>query len=91
MSDVMQNDRPMHEREGRVVSNKMQKTVIVTLERIVRHPVYKKVLRRVTRIKAHDEHGICKVGDRVRMVPSRPLSKEKRWRVVGVLENGKTK
>lgn len=73
---------------GDVVSNKMQKTVVVVVSRSVVHPVYKKVLKRVTRLKAHDESGTCKVGDRVKLVQTRPLSKEKNWRVVQVMEKG---
>jgi small subunit ribosomal protein S17 len=73
---------------GDVVSNKMQKTVVVVVSRTVTHPVYKKVLRRMTRLKAHDESGMCKVGDRVKLVETRPLSKEKHWRVVQIMEKG---
>lgn len=74
---------------GEVVSNKMQKTVVVVVSRSVVHPVYKKVLKRMTRLKAHDESGMCKVGDRVKLVQTRPLSKEKHWRVVEVMEKGR--
>ena len=73
---------------GDVVSNKMQKTVVVAVSRSVIHPIYKKVLRRVTKLKAHDESGTCKVGDRVKLVQTRPLSKEKNWRVVQVIGKG---
>ncbi|MDF0667820.1 MAG: 30S ribosomal protein S17 [Nitrospira sp.] len=73
---------------GDVVSNKMQKTVVVVVSRSVVHPVYKKVLKRVTRLKVHDESGTCKVGDRVKLVQTRPLSKQKNWRVVQVMEKG---
>lgn len=73
---------------GSVVSNKMQKTVVVVVSRSVVHPVYKKVLRRATRLKAHDEQGLCKVGDRVKLLQTRPLSKEKSWRVVQILQKG---
>lgn len=79
-----------HHRFGSVVSNKMQKTVVVAVSRSVIHPVYRKVLRRVTRLKAHDESGLCKVGDRVKIVQTRPLSKDKNWRVVQVVEKGQT-
>ena len=71
---------------GRVTSDKMDKTVIVVVERTVRHALYGKVLRRVKKYKAHDEENACHIGDRVRIVESRPLSREKRWRVVEVLE-----
>jgi len=74
---------------GRVVSNKMNKTVVVAVERSVVHPIYRKVLRRVTKLKAHDEQNACGIGDRVRMIETRPISKEKHWRVVEVLEKGR--
>lgn len=75
---------------GRVISNKMNKTVVVAVERSVIHPVYRKILRRVTKLKAHDEQNACRIGDRVRMVETRPISKDKHWRVVEVLEKGQT-
>jgi small subunit ribosomal protein S17 len=79
-----------HRREwyGNVISNKMNKTVVVAVERSVIHPVYKKVLRRVTKLKAHDEENMCKVGDRVQMIETRPISKDKHWRVVRVMVKG---
>lgn len=70
---------------GRVLSNKMDKTVVVAVERSVLHPVYRKVWRRVTKLKAHDEQNVCQIGDRVRLRESRPISKEKHWRVVEIL------
>ena len=73
---------------GRVVSNKMNKTVVVEIERSVIHPLYRKVLRRVTKFKVHDEDNACKIGDRVRMVETRPISKDKHMRVVEVVEKG---
>ena len=73
---------------GNVIGNKMQKTVVVAVERFVRHPVYHKVLRRVTKLKAHDEQGVCRVGDRVKLIETRPISKQKHWRVVQVMERG---
>ncbi len=73
---------------GRVVSNKMDKTVVVEIERSVIHPLYRKVLRRVTKFKAHDEANACKVGDRVRMIETRPISKDKHMRVIEVVEKG---
>ncbi|MDH4188221.1 MAG: 30S ribosomal protein S17 [Nitrospira sp.] len=78
-----------HEWVGRVVSNKMNKTVVVEIERTVTHPLYRKVLRRVTRIKAHDEANACNVGDRVRMIETRPISKDKHMRVIEVVEKGR--
>jgi len=72
-------------REGVVVSDKMDKTVVVKVERTTRHPLYQKVLRRGTRVKAHDEGNECRVGDHVSIVECRPLSKDKSWRVVEIL------
>jgi len=72
---------------GLVVSNKMQKTVVVAVQWTITHPQYKKVVRRTTRYMAHDDHG-CQLGDRVQLVETRPLSKRKRWRVVSVVERG---
>ncbi len=74
---------------GRVLSNKMNKTVVVAVERSVVHPIYRKVMRRMTKLKAHDEQNVCNIGDRVRMIQTRPISKEKHWRVVEVLEKGR--
>lgn len=73
---------------GRVVSNKMQKTVVVAIERFEAHPMYRKIRRRVTNLKAHDEANVCTVGDRVKLIHTRPLSKDKHWRVVKVLKQG---
>ncbi|MBI5411141.1 MAG: 30S ribosomal protein S17 [Nitrospirae bacterium] len=73
---------------GRVVSNKMNKTVVVAVDRLVRHPFYRKVMRRVTKLKAHDEQNTCQVGDRVRLIETRPISKDKHWRVVQIVEKG---
>lgn len=74
------------ERAGLVVSNRMQKTVVVSVERTVTHPKYKKILRRRTRVKAHDEQSQCRIGDRVLIVECRPLSRDKRWRVSKIIE-----
>jgi small subunit ribosomal protein S17 len=71
---------------GRVVSDKMDKTVVVVVERLIRHPLYKKVVKRITKFKAHDEKKECKVGDKVSIVEGRPISKEKRWRVLEIIE-----
>ena len=76
------------ERAGLVVSDRMQKTVVVSVERTVMHPKYKKILRRRSNVKAHDETNQCHVGDRVLIVECRPLSRDKRWRVSKVLERG---
>ena len=78
------------ERSGLVVSDRMQKTVVVMVERTVMHPKYKKILRRRTRVKAHDENSRCHVGDRVLIVECRPLSRDKRWRVSKVIERAQT-
>jgi small subunit ribosomal protein S17 len=74
---------------GVVVSNQMQKTVVVAVERLVRHPLYKKRIRRTSTFMAHDEHGASK-GDAVRIVETRPMSKRKRWRVAAILAKGST-
>ena len=71
---------------GRVVSNKMDKTVVVKVERLVTHPVYKKILKKTSKFKAHDEKNECRIGDLVRIAECRPLSKEKRTRVVEIIE-----
>ncbi|NLC58988.1 MAG: 30S ribosomal protein S17 [Armatimonadetes bacterium] len=77
------------EREGLVVSDKMDKTVVVAVSRRVRHPLYGKTVTRTQKYKAHDEQNSARVGDRVRIMETRPLSKEKRWRVVEVVERAK--
>lgn len=69
-------------REGVVLSNKMKKTVVVEIERVYRHPLYQKVMRATSNFKVHDELNECKVGDRVEIMECRPLSRDKRWRVV---------
>jgi small subunit ribosomal protein S17 len=76
-------------RDGLVVSDKMDKTVVVVVEDRVKHPLYGKVLRRTSRLKAHDENNACGVGDRVSIMETRPLSATKRWRVVEILEKAK--
>jgi len=76
-------------RTGTVVSDAMEKTVVVRIASQIRHPLYGKIVRRSTRLKAHDESGQAHVGDVVRIVETRPLSKSKRWRVVEVLEKAK--
>ena len=73
---------------GRVVSDKMDKTVVVSVERLRRHPIYKRVVRLSTKFKAHDEENTARVGDTVRIEESRPLSREKRWTVVEVVARG---
>ena len=76
-------------REGLVVSDKMDKTVVVVVEDRVKHPLYGKVMRRTSRLKVHDESNSCGVGDRVSIMETRPLSATKRWRVVEILERAK--
>ncbi|GIW12456.1 MAG: 30S ribosomal protein S17 [Dehalococcoidia bacterium] len=71
--------------QGTVVSDKMDKTVVVAVERLKRHPLYRRTIRRTTKYKAHDERNECRVGDIVRIVESRPLSREKRWRVIQIV------
>lgn len=73
---------------GRVVSDKMDKTVVVSVERLQRHPIYKRVIRRSTKFKAHDQDNTARVGDTVRIEESRPLSRDKRWRLIEVLGHG---
>jgi small subunit ribosomal protein S17 len=76
-------------REGLVVSDKMDKTIVVSLEDRVKHPLYGKVIRRTSKVKAHDEANTAGVGDRVRLMETRPLSATKRWRLVEILEKAK--
>jgi small subunit ribosomal protein S17 len=76
-------------REGIVVSDKMDKTVVVRIEDRVKHPLYGKVMRRTSKLKAHDENNACGIGDRVSLMETRPLSATKRWRVVEILEKAK--
>ena len=76
-------------RVGKVVSDKMDKTVVVTVADRVAHPIYKKIIKRTYRLKAHDEKNECGVGDTVRVMETRPLSKDKRWRVVEIVEKAK--
>ena len=73
-------------RTGKVVSNKMQKTIVVAVEDHVRHPLYGKIVKRTYKLKAHDENNDCNIGDTVKVMETRPLSKDKRWRVVEILE-----
>ena len=76
-------------RVGTVVSDKMDKTIVVAVKDSVRHPLYKKILKRTVKFKAHDEKNECRVGDRVRIMETRPLSKDKRWRLVEIVEKAK--
>ena len=74
---------------GEIISNKMDKTVVVAVQRLVQHPRYKKTLKRVSKFKAHDAKNECHLGDKVKIITSRPLSKEKRWAVIEIMEKGK--
>lgn len=85
----MERRRLRKEFSGIVLSDKMDKTVVVEVERTVMHPKYKKYIKRRTRFKAHDERNECRVGDRVLIVESRPLSRDKRWRVSRILERAR--
>ena len=76
-------------RTGMVVSDKMDKTIVVAIEDNVRHPLYKKIVKRTVKLKAHDENNECRVGDCVSVMETRPLSKDKRWRVVEIIEKAK--
>ena len=76
-------------RTGKVISDKMDKTIVVAIEDHVRHPLYGKIVKRTYKLKAHDELNQCGVGDRVRVMETRPLSKDKRWRVVEIIEKAK--
>ena len=71
---------------GKVISNKMDKTIVVAIEESVKHPLYGKVVKRTYKLKAHDEENICGMGDKVKVMETRPLSKDKRWRVVEIVE-----
>ena len=76
-------------RVGMVVSDKMDKTIVVAIEDSVKHPLYKKIIKRTVKLKAHDENNECNIGDRVRVMETRPLSKDKRWRLVNIIEKAK--
>ena len=76
-------------RVGKVVSDKMDKTIVVAVVDNVKHPLYNKIIKRTRKLKAHDEENTCKIGDRVRVMETRPLSKDKRWSLVEVIEKAK--
>ena len=76
-------------RIGKVVSNKMDKTIVVAIEDHVKHPLYKKIVKRTYKLKAHDEKNECNIGDTVKVMETRPLSKDKRWRLVEIVEKVK--
>jgi len=86
----MTEQRPLRKtRTGTVVSDKMDKTIVVAIQDNVRHPLYKKIVKRTVRLKAHDEHNECRMGDRVTVMETRPLSKDKHWRLMAVVEKAK--
>jgi len=76
-------------RVGKVVSDKMDKTIVVAIQDNVKHPVYNKIVKRTVKFKAHDENNECRIGDTVEIMETRPLSKEKRWRLVEIIEKAK--
>jgi len=76
---------------GTVTSNKMDKTIVVSVETNMKHPIYKKIVKRTYKLKAHDEENVCGMGDKVKVMETRPLSKDKRWRLVEVLEKADVK
>jgi len=76
-------------RVGKVISDKMDKTIVVAIVDNVKHPLYNKIIKRTYKLKAHDEENACKTGDRVRVMETRPLSKDKRWRLVEIIEKAK--
>ena len=88
MGEVM--ERNMRKtKSGRVVSDKMDKTIVVAVEDSVKHPLYGKIVKRTLKVKAHDENNECKIGDYVEIMETRPLSKDKRWRLVKIIEKAK--
>lgn len=76
-------------RIGKVISDKMDKTIVVAVENNVRHPLYKKIVKKTYKLKAHDENNECGIGDKVKVMETRPLSKDKRWRLVSIVEKAK--
>ena len=76
-------------RTGKVISNKMDKTIVVAVEDHVKHPLYNKIVKRTYKLKAHDEENACGIGDKVQVMETRPLSKDKHWRVVEIIEKAK--
>ncbi len=88
--DKVVSDRNMRKTDvGTVVSDKMDKTAVVAIENSVKHPLYNKIVKRTIKLKVHDENNECGVGDRVRIMETRPLSKDKRWRLVEIIEKAK--
>jgi len=89
MSEIVLNRNLRKIRVGQVVSDKMDKSIVVSVERRVKHPVYGKYVKKTSRFMAHDEENTCGIGDTVRIMETRPLSKRKRWRLVEVIEKAK--
>ena len=89
MSETAQNRGMRKTRTGVVVSDKMDKTIVVKLSTRVKHPLYSKYIQKTTKIKAHDENNECGIGDTVKVMETRPLSREKRWRLVEIIEKAK--
>jgi small subunit ribosomal protein S17 len=89
MSEMAENRGMRKTRTGIVVSDKMDKTIVVAIEERVKHPLYGKVVKRTYKLKAHDENNECKIGDTVKVMETRPLSKDKRWRLVEIVERAK--
>ena len=83
----MNNRKPPRESYGNVVSDKMDKTVVVQIVRLVAHPLYGKVVRRIRKVKAHDEKNQCRIGDRVKLIMARPFSKDKCWKVSEIISS----
>jgi len=84
------SDRALRKtRVGKVISDKMDKTIVVAIENSVKHPLYKKILKRTYKLKAHDEKNECSIGDKVRVMETRPLSRDKRWRLVEIVEKAR--
>lgn len=84
------NDRGSRKvRVGKVVSDKMDKTIVVAIEDSIKHPLYKKIVKRTYKLKAHDENNECGIGDKVRVMETRPISRDKRWRLVEIVEKAK--
>ena len=86
---VMEERNLRKTRTGKVVSDKMDKTIVVAVEDHVKHPLYKKIVKKTYKLKAHDENNECNIGDKVKVMETRPLSKDKRWRLVEVMEKVK--
>lgn len=85
--NVLRNERKA--KEGIVVSNKMEKTIVVAVETMTLHPIYKKRVKKTTKFKAHDEENVAQIGDKVKIMETRPLSKDKNWRLVDIIEKAK--